>query len=84
MHGAHVSEALAWLEARAAIRDVIVRYARGVDTRDFELVESCFWPEVDGEFGGGKLTVLGKWMHDFTAENRFESDYFTLTGAWKF
>jgi hypothetical protein len=35
-------------------------------------------------FGGGKLTVLGKWMHDFTAENRFESDYFTLTGAWKF
>jgi hypothetical protein len=36
------------------------------------------------EFGGGKLTVLGKWMHDFTAENRFESDYFTLTGAWKF
>ena len=28
--------------------------------------------------------VLGKWMHDFDAENRFESDYFTLTGAWSF
>jgi len=36
------------------------------------------------EFGGGKLTVLGKWLRDFTAEKRFESDYFTLTAAWKF
>lgn len=34
--------------------------------------------------GGGRFTVLGKWMHDFSAENRFESDYVTLTGAWKF
>ncbi len=34
--------------------------------------------------GGGRLTVLGKWLHDFSAENRFESDYFTITGAWKF
>jgi len=36
------------------------------------------------ELGGGRLTVLGKWMHDFSAENRFESDYLTLTGAWTF
>jgi hypothetical protein len=36
------------------------------------------------EFGGGRFTVLGKWMHDFSADNRFESDYLTLTGAWKF
>jgi len=36
------------------------------------------------EFGGGNLTVLGKWMHDFEADNRFESDYITLTVAWKF
>lgn len=36
------------------------------------------------EFGSGQLTVLGKWLHDFTAEKRFESDYFTLTAAWKF
>ena len=36
------------------------------------------------EFGGGDLTVLGKWMHDFTATNRFESDYVTITGAWSF
>jgi hypothetical protein len=36
------------------------------------------------EVGGGGFTVLGKWMHDFSADNRFESDYFTVTGAWKF
>jgi hypothetical protein len=36
------------------------------------------------KFANGRLSVLGKWMHDFEAENRFESDYFTLTGAWKF
>jgi len=32
----------------------------------------------------GSMTVLGKWMHDFSADNRFESDYITLTVAWKF
>lgn len=36
------------------------------------------------EIGNGNLTVLGKWMHDFSADNRFESDYITLTAAWKF
>lgn len=36
------------------------------------------------EFGNGRFTVLGKWMHDFSADNRFKSDYVTLTGAWKF
>lgn len=36
------------------------------------------------KFGAGQMTVLGKWIHDFSATNRFESDYFTLTGSWKF
>lgn len=36
------------------------------------------------KFANGRLSLLGKWMHDFEAENRFKSDYFTLTGAWKF
>jgi hypothetical protein len=35
-------------------------------------------------FGGSQLTVLGKWLHDFSADNRFESDYITLTVAWQF
>ncbi|MDX2511924.1 MAG: transporter [Desulfobacterales bacterium] len=36
------------------------------------------------EFGGGNLTILTKWMHDVTADNRFESDYGTFTIAYKF
>jgi hypothetical protein len=32
----------------------------------------------------GNLTVLGKWLHDFQAENRFDSDYFTLAAGRKF
>jgi len=35
-------------------------------------------------FGAGRFSVLGKWMHDFSSENRFESDIFIFTGAWKF
>lgn len=35
-------------------------------------------------FAGGKLAIAGKWMHDFTAKNRFESDYGMLTVGWKF
>jgi hypothetical protein len=33
---------------------------------------------------GGRLMVMGKWLHDFDATNRFESEYGTLTVAWKF
>ncbi|MEM6932864.1 MAG: transporter [Pseudomonadota bacterium] len=36
------------------------------------------------EFAEGRLTVLGKWMRDVRARNRFKSDYVTLTLAWKF
>jgi hypothetical protein len=36
------------------------------------------------KFGSGSLTVLAKWMHDFSADNRFESDYITLTVAFTF
>jgi len=34
--------------------------------------------------GGGDFTVLGKWVHDFSADNRFTSETFTLTAAIKF
>jgi hypothetical protein len=36
------------------------------------------------KFAGGRLSILGKWVHDLSADNRFESDYVTVTGAWKF
>jgi hypothetical protein len=36
------------------------------------------------EFGAGKLTMIGKWIHDLDATRRFESDYSTITAAWSF
>ncbi len=39
-----------------------------------------FWTP---KFAGGKLMIQGKWLRDFDADNRFESDYSTLTVAWK-
>lgn len=36
------------------------------------------------KFAAGKLTVLGKWLHDVKATHRFDSDYGTVTAAWKF
>ena len=36
------------------------------------------------KFGDGQLTVLSKWIHDFSAKNPFDSDYLTLTVSWKF
>jgi hypothetical protein len=36
------------------------------------------------KFAGGKLSILGKWMHDLKAENRFKSDYGTVAVAWTF
>lgn len=43
--------ALEELAARAAIHDVILRYARGVDRRDFELVAACFAPDATVDYG---------------------------------
>jgi hypothetical protein len=44
--------AIQWLVDRDEIRDVILRYAQCVDRRDFSTLESCFTPDVEGDFGG--------------------------------
>jgi hypothetical protein len=46
---------LAQLLAEQAIRTVMMRYARGIDRCDMELVRGCYWPEatdVHGPFSG--------------------------------
>jgi 3-phenylpropionate/cinnamic acid dioxygenase small subunit len=44
---------------RAAIEDLLVRYARGVDRRDLALVASCFTPDAayEGSLGNGTIDI---------------------------
>ncbi len=38
-----------------AIRDVLHRYAFGLDTRDFDMQRACFAEDVEAEYGGHRL-----------------------------
>lgn len=53
-----MEDALRALADRAAIQDVLVRYARGVDRKDLALVASCFTPDAayEGSLGHGRIT----------------------------
>lgn len=46
------ADAVQALADRAAITDVLVRYAEGLDRRDLEAVRSCFASEVHAEYAG--------------------------------
>ena len=44
------------LVAQQEIRDVLIRYTRGIDRADDDLVRSCYWPDAHddhGEYQGG-------------------------------
>ena len=62
---------------RAAIQDVLLRYARGVDRRDLVTVASCFTPGAayDGALGRGTiadaLPRLGEAMARYTCTLHF-------------
>ena len=43
--------ALQELVDKAAIRDLMARYARGIDRPDFDLIASSFTPDVDAKYG---------------------------------
>lgn len=44
------------LAARVAITDVLARYARGLDDRDFDAVGRCFTSDSQATFSGVRLT----------------------------
>lgn len=45
---------LGWVADRIAIQDVLVRYCRGIDRGDADLVRSVFWPDSYADYGGYK------------------------------
>lgn len=56
---AAVDPMLQALHDRAAIHDLLMRYARGVDRRDLDLVAACFAPDAryEGALGVGTIDV---------------------------
>lgn len=54
---ADATDRLRALEDRAAIHDLTMRYARGVDRRDLDLVAACFAPDAGYEGGLGVGTI---------------------------
>jgi hypothetical protein len=43
------------LADEVAIRDVLHRYAFGLDSRDFDMQRACFTEDVEAEYGGHRL-----------------------------
>jgi hypothetical protein len=62
------------LVAQQEIRDVLIRYTRGIDRRDRELVRSCYHPDARDDHGPFKGTVeeFLDWVEDALS-------YFTST-----
>lgn len=65
--------AVAALLDRREIEDVILRYCRGIDRLDLELVRSCYWPDATDSHGGfsGTRDEFVAWVEKLLA--RFES-----------
>ena len=65
------------LLARQEIADVILRYARGVDRLDFDLVRSCYHPDAyddHGSFTGGVeefIAMCERFLPKWTATQHF-------------
>ena len=48
------------LADRQAIRDLMARYARGLDRRDFDAVASCFAEDAYADYGGPAGAAQGR------------------------
>lgn len=59
-----MNDELARLVADREIRDVLLRYCRGVDRIDLELVRDCYWPDATDDHGAfrGSVDELLAWI----------------------
>lgn len=54
------------LVAQQEIRDVLIRYTRGIDRMDSDLVTSCYWPGAYDDHGAfqGTAEEFVKWVRE--------------------
>lgn len=64
---------LAALLDKQEIEEVVLRYCRGIDRRDFDLVRSCYHPEAQDHHGSfsGTVEEYIAWVDKLTARYRF-------------
>ena len=55
-------------EVRAEVADVLVRYATGIDRRDWELFRTCFTEDCDADYGDIRVwhgaDAITSWMRE--------------------
>jgi hypothetical protein len=70
----------AYLLDRLDIYDCTVRYARGVDRHDADLIASAFWPDAQVNYGtfSGPRDEFVTWAIEFTS--RFACHAHHITG----
>lgn len=64
---------LAALLDKQEIEEVVLRYCRGIDRRDFDLVRSCYHPDARDHHGSfdGNVDEYIAWVDGLTARYRF-------------
>ena len=69
------------LNDQAAIRDVLRRYARGLDRHDVELETSAFWPEGQVNYGfySGQRDDFVEWGNDTHQANYVRHEHHITT-----
>lgn len=63
--------AIARLLAKDAVSDAIIRFARGADTADLELIRSVYWPEATDDHGNFSGNAMEFAEHAMAVLKRF-------------
>lgn len=68
------------IDDRIAIRELLLRYARGVDARDLPLVASCFTPDAPYRGALASGTIADALAALLTAMRRYTATRHAITG----
>jgi hypothetical protein len=69
-----------YLLDRLHISDCIVRYVRGLDRHDAELIASAFWPDAQVNYGtlfSGLRDEFVEWANELESQNAFHQHHLT-------
>ena len=73
-----MEDRLRYLLDRLDIYDCLVRYARGLDRHDAELIASAFWPDAQVNYGrrfSGPRDEFVEWANELEAQNEYHAHH---------